>query len=62
MKKKKIRWDWTNFWGILFSAIVIGFVLALIGIEIYTMIRYGGKPASEIPGWVWWFWFRGGSK
>lgn len=44
---------------IIGAVVLILFLLSLVGVEIYTWIAYAGKPSSEIPGWVWWFWFSG---
>lgn len=41
--------------------IVISIVAFIIGINLYVLIRYGGKPIDEVPSWVLWFWF-GGNK
>ena len=30
-------------------------VLAVIGIEIYVWVVYGGTPVGEIPMWALWF-------
>ena len=40
----------------LWVVIIIVFVIlaALIGIEIYAWVVYGGKPVTEIPAWVLW--------
>lgn len=39
---------------IILAIILIGCITFFI----YTLIVYGGKSASEIPGWVWWLWFK----
>ncbi len=39
--------------------IVISFAAFIIGLNIYILITYGGKPSDEIPAWVLWFWFGG---
>ena len=44
---------------ILLAVIVIGFILFLIGMEIYVWVVYGGKPVSELPSWVLFFMFGG---
>lgn len=33
-------------------------LIGSIAFVVYTLVAYGGKPASEIPGWVWWLWFK----
>lgn len=43
--------------AILAMAILAALVIAFGIIEIYVWVNYGGLPASEIPGWVWWFMF-----
>lgn len=35
-------------------------LIVLLGIETFTIVKYGGQSASEIPAWVFWFWFGGG--
>lgn len=44
-------------WGVFIS--IIAFI---IGLNIYILISYGGKPIDEIPSWVLWFWFGGKNK
>jgi len=40
----------------LVVAIVLGLILlTLVGANIYFWIKYGNKPVSEIPAWVFWF-------
>ena len=57
--KKKIK-DFMNNWLLIIPIMIVIIILfAFLGLEVYTWIEYGGKPASEIPGWVWWLWFSG---
>lgn len=34
------------------------FIIAVIGFGLYVLITYGGKPITEIPSWVVWFFIR----
>ena len=45
-----------------FYIIAVCLVLIVIVLEIYTFIIYGAKPIDEIPSWVCWLWFGGGSR
>ena len=51
---KKINWE-TVIWGLIW-VICVAIVIGLIAVEIYVYVKYGNKPADEIPGWVWSFW------
>lgn len=69
MKKKNSKLaniDWGVTIGIIFSwvlVILIGLLILLfIGLNIYALIAYGGKPIEEIPGWVWWLWNNSGNR
>lgn len=42
------------------SAIAVIFILGLIIIHIYVLVKYGNTPVSEMPTWVWW-WLNGGN-
>ena len=44
---------------VLMGVIVISIIAFIIGLNIYILVKYGGKPSSEIPAWVFWF---GGKK
>lgn len=44
---------------VLLWGIAIAFVAFIIGINIYILVKYGGKPIDEVPSWVLWFWFGG---
>jgi hypothetical protein len=44
---------------VLMGIVVISFAAFIIGLNIYLLITYGGKPSDEIPAWVLWFWFGG---
>lgn len=36
----------------LITAILIIFIIGVIGFGIYVLAAYGGKPITEIPSWV----------
>jgi hypothetical protein len=44
---------------VLMWVVVISIIAFFIGLNIYILIAYGGKPVDEIPSWVLWFWFGG---
>lgn len=54
MYREKGLW---KYYIIIFLTVL--FLLGYAAFYIWTLIEYGGKPASEIPGWVWWFWLGG---
>lgn len=33
------------------------FIIAIIGLWLYVLITYGGKPITEVPSWAAWFLF-----
>lgn len=30
------------------------FIIGLVGITLYALIKYGNKPVSEMPIWLYW--------
>ena len=44
---------------VLMWVVVISIIAFIIGLNIYILVKYGGKPSAEIPAWVLWFWFGG---
>lgn len=40
---------------LLLWAIIGLFVVAVVGLYIYTLIRYGSEPLTEIPAWAYIF-------
>lgn len=57
LKKHKIDWD--SIIGWIFIILIISVVIGLIALNIYGLIKYGGKPINEVPWWVWWLKFGG---
>ena len=39
--------------NVILAICIIVFIIA-VALEIWAMVSYGGKPASEIPFWVFW--------
>ena len=39
---------------VLFILLTVG----VIGLSLYVLITYGGKPITEIPAWAAWFFLR----
>ena len=35
--------------------IVLFFIIGIIFITLYGLIKYGNKPVSEMPIWLYWF-------
>ena len=38
--------------------LIIALAVGAIGLGIYILIEYGGKPINEIPAWAAWFFLR----
>lgn len=38
--------------------LIIAFILGVMGLGVYVLIKYGGKPINEIPAWAVWFFLR----
>ena len=34
--------------------ITLLFIIGIVGISLYGLIKYGGKPVSEMPIWLYW--------
>ena len=49
----------THIIWVMLMVLLLAAVAAMIGIEIYVWVCYGGKPTSEIPLWALWFMLRG---
>lgn len=41
----------------LVMAILVLFIVVVLGFGVYVLVTYGGKPITEIPSWVAWFFF-----
>ena len=38
----------------LFELIIFICLIVIIGITIYGLIKYGGKPVTDMPIWMYW--------
>ena len=36
----------------LWKAILVLFIVAVLGFGVYVLVKYGGKPITEIPSWA----------
>ena len=36
----------------LVNVILVLFIVAVLGFGVYVLVKYGGKPITEIPSWA----------
>ena len=49
----------SDIYGVLILVLSVSFLIGFLGFYITILIKYGGKPLSEIPAWVAFFMFVG---